>query len=153
MGMTVDVLRSRAHVPKDKVRPLVNALVQQAEEDFEDPESDELFAALEGLLEDFGLEPEPNKDGSVDIEFVSEKWYDETLDAFQVISRFTEGEFYFAFQHAGDVWRYVLANGEVVEQSVAALIWAQNASAELTDLNLDIDLDVVSDREKLKAAL
>ena len=155
MGITVDVIRSRARVPMSKASGLLLGLAElDGDEDHEVPYA-KLVEEIKGYLVNHSLEPNVLRIGDrtfIDIEFASEKWCDETIGAFRVISKFVEGESYFMFSDGPDIWRYVLTGGEVREQSVVGFLWATDGTA-LNGLDLDIDIDVDSKREELKVAL
>lgn len=160
MGLNIDRLRSRAHVPRGKVRDLLSTLVENDEActfdgDWKMPGTRKrILADMNSILSNSNLEAVGTKDGSVDIDFVGEKWYDEIVYAFELISKFVEGPSYFVFTDAGDVWRYVLADGTVHSQSVAGFLWASDIENDLVEgVGIDIDLDVQTDRDKLKAIL
>lgn len=158
MGLNVDRLRSRCHVPRGKVRDLLTELVHcegAVDAGWKAPGTrKKIVAEMNRVLRNFNLEAEGTKDGSVDIDFVGEKWYDEILDTFELISKFVKGPAYFVFTDAGDVWRYVLVDGAVHSQSVAGFLWASDIGTDLVEgVGVDIDLDVQTDRDKLKASL
>jgi len=156
VGMTVDVVRSRARVPMTKARDLLLGLSELNGDEDVDVPIGELAKEIQKYLLNYGLDSNVIRTKGksfIDIDFVSEKWYDMILDAFEVISKFTEGESYFVFHDAGEMWRYVLSDGEVVEQSVACFIWTVDVGTVLSDMGIDVNIDIVSDREKLKAAL
>jgi hypothetical protein len=162
MGLDVSIIRQDAIIPKAKLR---NFLVDVADscdranvraeddEGWEPPKrKDRLQAAISRALEEYDFDCDFADGGDLFIA-MRDRWADDMMDMLKSVSRHVDGVGYFVIYSDGDIWRYVLVDGQVFEQSVAAFVWSGGKSHIAKEIDMDIDLDSVEDFEKLKKAL
>jgi hypothetical protein len=164
MGLDVSTVREHAIVPKDRIGDFLVDLVNNVEHvDIVDDEEKEgwkppkqnkkLRECVSRALHAGGFECSFTKSGDLSIE-TTDRWYDEMMDVLECAARHIEGEGYFVFYDAGDMWRYHLVEQEVFEENVCSILWTRGSKYSLvkeTDLDIDIDDPVAA--EKLKQAL